>query len=44
MFEIEATSNKKILKLGEKMSSSEPKAVLLIGANNIYCLKKINSK
>lgn len=37
MFEIEATSNKKILKLGEKMSSSEPKAVLLLGANNIYC-------
>lgn len=40
MFEMEATSNKKNFKLRGKMFSLEPKAVVLLGANTIYCFKK----
>lgn len=36
---MEVTSNKKNFKLGEKMSSLEPKAVVLVGVNTIYCFK-----
>ena len=39
VFEMEATSNKNF-KLREKMSSVELKAVVLLGANTIYCFKK----
>lgn len=40
ILEIEATSNKEILKLEKNMSSLEPKAVDLLGTNTIYCFKK----
>lgn len=35
---MEAASNKNF-KLREKMSSLEPKAIVLLGANTIYCFK-----
>lgn len=37
IFKMEATSKKKILTLGKKMSCLEPKAVILLEVNAIYC-------